>query len=140
MAILIHDPELIDWERPGKATYEVAFHHDGTWGNVLVPLTMVNGLRGAGKSVVCFGGTHGNEYEGQVAVRRLAGELEAEVLCGRVIVVAGVREAACVAGTRASPEGGRNMNRAFPGDARGTITFRIADFVTRYVFPRVDVV
>src|SRR5947209_1400716 len=128
MVELIHDHDEIDWERPGKATYEVAFHHDGTWGNVLVPLTVINGLRGQGRSVVCFGGTHGNEYEGQIAVRRLASELDPAMIAGQVILMPRLNEPACVAGTRASPLDGGNMNRAFPGDARGTITYRIADF------------
>jgi predicted deacylase len=140
MTQLIHDHEALDWERPGKASYEVAFPHDGTWGNVLAPLTVINGLNGSGRSVVCFGGTHGNEYEGQVAIRRLALELDAEALTGRVILMPRLNEPACVAGTRASPLDGGNMNRAFPGDPRGTITSRIADFVTRRIFPRVDVV
>jgi predicted deacylase len=137
---VIHDHNAIDFDRPGKQTYEVAFYHDGTWGNVLVPLTVINGRRGSGRSVACFGGTHGNEYEGQVAVRRLAQDLDPEALAGRVILMPRLNEPACVAGTRASPLDGGNMNRAFPGDPRGTITYRIADFVTRFVFPRVDVV
>ena len=40
MATVIHDHGAIDWERAGKHSYEVAFHQDGTWGNVLVPLTV----------------------------------------------------------------------------------------------------
>ena len=56
----IHHYDEIDFSRPGKSHYEVAFHHDGTWGNVLVPLTVINGLRGPGKTVACFGGTHRN--------------------------------------------------------------------------------
>jgi predicted deacylase len=136
----VHDHDALDWEAPGKATYEVAFPMDGTWGNVLVPLTVINGRHGSGKSIACFGGTHGNEYEGQVAVRRLAHDLDPEEMTGRVLLMPRLNEPACVAGTRASPLDGGNMNRAFPGDARGTITYRIADFVYRHVFPRVDVV
>ena len=94
MASIIHHHEAIDWERPGKQTVEVAFHHDGTWGNVLVPLTVINGRRGPGKAVACFGGTHGNEYEGQVAVRRLAQELDPEEMSGRVILMPRLNEPA----------------------------------------------
>lgn len=42
-------------------------------------------------------------------------------------------ERACAAHTRAAPEDGVNMNRAFPGDARGTVSKRIAHFVTHHV-------
>jgi predicted deacylase len=136
----IHHFDEIDFDRPGKSHYEVAFHHDGTWGNVLVPLTVINGLRGPGKTVACFGGTHGNEYEGQVAVWQLALDLEAEELSGCVILMPRLCTPACDAGTRESPLDGVNMNRAFPGDRRGTISYRIADFARRYVLERTDVV
>jgi predicted deacylase len=136
----IHSVDALDFDRPGKAHYEVAFHHDGTWGNVLVPLTVINGECGAGKTVACFGGTHGNEYEGQVAVWRLALELDPAELSGRVILMPRLCTPACDAGTRESPLDGVNMNRAFPGDPLGSITYRIAHFVTSQVLERADVV
>lgn len=136
----IHTFSHIDFDRPGKAHYEVAFHHDGTWGNVLVPLTVINGHRGPGKTVAVFGGTHGNEYEGQVAVWRLAQELDPEKLAGRVLLLPRFCAPACDAGTRQSPLDGVNMNRAFPGDPRGTITYRIAHFATSQILGRADVV
>jgi predicted deacylase len=136
----IHTFADIDFSRPGKAHYEVAFHHDGTWRNVLVPLTVINGLRGPGKTVACFGGTHGNEYEGQVAVWRLALEFDPEEIAGRVMLMPRLCTPACDAGTRESPLDGVNMNRAFPGDPRGSITYRIAHFVTTEVLNRADVV
>lgn len=139
-ATTIHSFSGIDFSRPGKAHYEVAFHHDGTWGNVLVPLTVIVGERGPGKMVACFGGTHGNEYEGQVAVWRLARDLAPAELAGRVILMPRLCTPACDAGTRESPLDGVNMNRAFPGNPRGSITYRIADFVTTHVLRQADVV
>lgn len=136
----IHSYSDIDFSRPGKTHYEVAFHHDGTWGNVLVPLTVINGFRGPGKTVACFGGTHGNEYEGQVAVWRLALELDPEELAGTVILMPRLATPACDAGTRESPLDGVNMNRAFPGDPNGTTSYRIAHFTREYVLQRADVV
>jgi predicted deacylase len=59
-------------------------------------------------------------------------------MTGRVILIPRLNEPACVAGTRESPLDGVNMNRAFPGDPRGTITYRIAHFVTSRIFPIVD--
>lgn len=146
----VHDFDQIDFDRPGKSMYELAFHYDGSWGNALVPLTVINGtaqngtpghdIGSHGRSVVCFGGTHGNEYEGQVAVWRLMHELDPAQLRGRVILMPRLNVPACVAGTRESPQDGVNMNRAFPGDPRGTLTRRIAHFVTTRIFPQVDVV
>jgi predicted deacylase len=135
-----HDHSQIDFDRPGKQFYEVAFHYDGTWGNALVPLVVINGTAGAGRSVACFGGTHGNEYEGQVAVWQLMHELDPAQICGQVILMPRLNTPACISGTRESRVDGANMNRAFPGDPAGTISYRIAHFVTTRVLPLVDVV
>lgn len=51
MARIIHDPADIDFDRPGKHHYEVAFTFDGTYDKVLVP------LRPAGASRRSTGGT-----------------------------------------------------------------------------------
>ena len=145
MPEVIHDPKKIDFDKPGKHHYQVAFHLDSTWGYSLLPLTVINGTRGGGAStsppaVVAFGGTHGNEYEGQVSVKRLCHDLDAAALRGRVILVPQLSPGACTANLRVSPLDGVNMNRAFPGDPGGTISYRIADFVKRYLFPQVHVV
>jgi len=72
MPQLIHNYADIDFARPGKHHYQIAFHLDGSWGYSLVPLTVINGARGTNPNgILCFGGTHGNEYEGQLALKRL---------------------------------------------------------------------
>jgi len=146
MPQVIYDPERIDFTRPGKHHYQVAFGYDGTWGFALVPLTVINGTRPAPAGapeppgVYINGGNHGNEYEGQVAVKRLAHDLEPAAMRGRVILIPQLNQPACVAGTRESPLDGVNMNRAFPGNPRGSLTYRIAHFVKTRVFPQVRVV
>lgn len=141
MTELIHNPAEIDFERPGKHHYQVAFHLDGTWGYSLVPLTVINGLRGPNANgIICFGGTHGNEYEGQLAVKRLCADLDPAQMSGRVILMPQLSESACIANSRTSPLDGVNMNRAFPGNPRGTISYRISNFVKTRVFPHGRVV
>ncbi len=136
MTTVVHNPEQIDFDRPGKHHYQVAFHLDGAWGYSLVPLTVVNGRGGHNaNTVICFGGTHGNEYEGQIAVKRLSADLDPERMAGRVILIPQLSESACVANSRVSPLDGVNMNRAFPGNPRGTISSRIANFVKTRIFP-----
>ncbi|MCC6587692.1 MAG: succinylglutamate desuccinylase/aspartoacylase family protein [Bryobacterales bacterium] len=138
---VIYNPADIDFTRPGKHHYQVAFHLDGTWGYSLVPLTVINGARGTNPNgIVCFGGTHGNEYEGQIAVKRLANDLNPGEMSGRVILIPQLSESACIANTRTSPLDGVNMNRAFPGNARGTISYRISNFVKTRIFPQVRIV
>ena len=140
MAETIFDPSRIDFDRPGRHNYEVAFPLDGDWGHVLLPLTVINGLAGKGKGVACFGGTHGDEYEGQVAARRLTLDLRAEEIEGRVLIIPRLNPPASDRRKRSSPLDGVNMNRAFPGDPKGTISYRVADFVSSCIFPQVDVV
>ena len=141
MPTLIYNPDDIDFAKPGKHHYQLAMPLDGTWGFSVVPLTVINGRGGANKNgVLCFGGTHGNEYEGQVGVKRLATDLDPAAMAGRVILMPRLSESACVANTRTSPLDGVNMNRAFPGNPRGTISSRIAHFVKTRVFPHGRVV
>lgn len=141
---VVFDPATIDFAAPGKRHYQIAFHLDGSWGYSLVPLTVINGLRPAGSpvppGVAAFGGTHGNEWEGQVAIKRLCADLDASEMSGRVILMPQLSESACAANHRFSPLDGINMNRAFPGDPRGTISRRIAHFVKTRIFPQVRVV
>src|SRR5690349_14648283 len=112
---VVHDPAEIDFALPGKRDYQVAFHLDGSWGYSLVPMTVINGLAGGSgpkpAGIAAFGGTHGNEYEGPVAIKRLCRDLEPEKMRGRVILVPQLSETACRAHTRTSPEDGVNMNR-----------------------------
>ncbi|MCC7162412.1 MAG: succinylglutamate desuccinylase/aspartoacylase family protein [Anaerolineae bacterium] len=141
MSQIIYNPAEIDFDKPGKSLYEVAFHYDGEWGYAMVPLAVINGTAGPlKKNIVAFGGTHGNEYEGQVAVWKLMHELDPNEISGRVILLPRLNQPACVAGRRDSPKDNGNMNRAFPGNPHGSITFRIADFVNTRIFPLVDVV
>jgi len=145
MQPIIFDPKLNDFDKPGKHHYQLAFGLDSSWGFSLVPITVINGLRkparaGEPEGVAAFGGTHGNEWEGQIALKRLCRELDPEEISGRVILMPQLSESACAANQRKSPLDNVNMNRAFPGNPRGTISYRIADFVTKYVFPRVRIV
>lgn len=141
---VIHNPAEIDFSRPGKHHYQIAFHLDGSWGYSLVPMTVINGTAGGSgpepAGIAAFGGTHGNEYEGPVAIKRLCHDLDAAEMRGRVILVPQLSETACRAHTRTSPEDGVNMNRAFPGNPRGTLSYRISNFVKTCIFPQVRVV
>jgi predicted deacylase len=142
---IIRSGDQIDWDAPGKRHYDLAFHLDSSWGYSLVPLTVINGLRKPSTSqempgVALFGGTHRNEWEGQIAVKRLCHDLDAEQICGRVILMPQLSASACSANSRLSPLDNVNMNRAFPGNARGTVSYRIAHFVKSCVFPFVRIV
>ena len=130
----------IDWESPGARRYSVPFTYDGTWGRMRLPLYVVCGPK-PGKTIVAIGGTHGDEYDGPVAFKNLVRDLDpATLVAGRLIVIPVLNVPAFYAARRESPIDGGNMNRAFPGNPRGTLTSRIAHFVTTEVLRRADVV
>ena len=103
------------------------------YGWVPVPMLCFNG--GEGPTVLLTAGTHGDEYEGQIVLRRIARELADTTLRGRVIMLPALNQPAVVAGRRNSPLDGGNLNRVFPGSPRGTVTEQIAHFVVKSLFP-----
>lgn len=130
----------IDWETPGARWYSVPFTYDGTWGRMRLPLYVACGPK-PGKTVVAIGGTHGDEYEGPVGFKKLIHELDpATLIEGRLIVIPVLSVPAFRAARRENPIDGVNMNRAFPGNPRGTLSSRIAHFVTTEVLRRADIV
>lgn len=140
MIIDITPAREIDWDSPGARRYSVPFTLDGTWGRVRVPLYVACAPE-PGPTIVAIGGTHGDEYEGPVGLKNLIRELDpTKLVRGRLIVIPVLNVPAFRAGRRESPLDGGNMNRAFPGDARGTITSRIARWMTDEVLSRADVV
>lgn len=111
---------------------------DSAWGAVMIPITVAR--RGDGPTALLTGGNHGDEYEGQVALRGLAAELESLPVTGRVIIVPSLNLPAAKAGKRTSPLDGGNLNRSFPGRPDGGPTGKIADYVTRHLLPLADAV
>jgi N-alpha-acetyl-L-2,4-diaminobutyrate deacetylase len=111
---------------------------DSAWGAIMIPITVVK--RGDGPTVLLTGGNHGDEYEGPVALTKLACSLKARDVRGRVIVVPFMNYPAFRAGTRTSPVDAGNLNRSFPGKPDGTVTEKIADYFHRYLLPLADYV
>lgn len=130
----------IDWDSPGARFYHIPFTHDHLWGRIRVPLYVACSPH-PGPTIVAIGGTHGDEYEGPVGLKNLINELDpGKLVSGRLIVLPTLNVPAFRAAHRDSPHDGLNMNRVFPGDEHGTITRRIAHFMTTEVLPRADVV
>jgi N-alpha-acetyl-L-2,4-diaminobutyrate deacetylase len=86
------------------------------------------------------GGNHGDEYEGPVALSKLAQRLSAEEVSGRVIIIPFMNTPAFQAGRRTSPIDKGNLNRSFPGKPDGTVTEKIADYFRRSLLPLADIV
>ena len=131
----------VDYDRPGKqqgALRVPCSTNDSGWGNLLIPITIV--ANGRGPTLLALGGTHGDEFEGPVALMKLARSLQPEQVNGRVIVIPCLNLPAVRVGTRLSPIDNVNLNRAFPGKYNDTTTGLIAHYLTNVLFPIADIV
>jgi N-alpha-acetyl-L-2,4-diaminobutyrate deacetylase len=108
------------------------------WGKVMVPIVVIK--NGAGPTALLVGGNHGGEYEGPVCLLKLARELPAEEIRGRIIILPALNLPAVMAGQRVSPTDGLDMNRSFPGRPDGTVTQVIAHYVHEVILPLCDAV
>jgi N-alpha-acetyl-L-2,4-diaminobutyrate deacetylase len=134
-------PTNVDFERGGKQFGHLAVPHsrnESAWGSLLVPIVCIR--NGEGPTILFTAGNHGDEYEGQVALHKLARELSPDDVSGRVIIMPALNLPAVRGAARISPIDGGNMNRSFPGHPRGTLTQRVAHFVTVELLPRADIV
>jgi N-alpha-acetyl-L-2,4-diaminobutyrate deacetylase len=130
----------LDFDRAGRqATYLRAplSRNTSGWGTLEIPIVMVR--NGSGPTVLLTGGVHGDEYEGQIAVSRLARELDPATVQGRVIMMPAVNIPAVLHDTRLSPVDDRDLNRCFPGDPAGTFSQMLAHFIDTVILPLVDI-
>ncbi len=111
---------------------------DSAWGSVMIPIAVLRNCNGP--TALLTGGNHGDEYEGPIALFDLARTLDVGKVSGTVIIVPAMNYPAFRAGTRTSPIDKGNMNRSYPGKPDGTVTQKIADYFTRELLPRADVV
>src|SRR5258705_5985205 len=130
----------IDLEASGKHVGRLELprsNNTSGWSHLYIPIVSIKG--GDGPTALVVGGVHGDEPEGQVAALGLARETSAGEVTGQLIVVPCASPDASRAYTRLWPSGA-NFNRSFPGSPDGSPDEQLADFFTRLLFPRADVV
>lgn len=131
----------VDFERDGVQHGFLRLPYsrdDSAWGAIMIPITVVK--NGHGPTALLTGANHGDEYEGPVALAKLAHSLRAEDVRGRVIIVPFLNYPAFRGASRTSPIDKGNLNRTFPGRPDGTVTEKIADYVARHLVPLADYV
>ena len=129
----------VDFDAQGKQTGFLRLPHSvhrSAYGWIPVPIVVLQ--NGAGPTLLLLSGTHGDEYEGQIALTRLARDLSADQIRGRVIILTMANFPSAQAGLRTSPVDGGNLNRAFPGDPAGTPTEKIAHYIETVLMPLAD--
>jgi predicted deacylase len=102
-----------------------------------VPVTVIVGAQSRPR-VAVTAAVHGDEFEGVRAVLDLMREITPEQLQGSIVLVPIANPPAFNACTRVSPLDGVNLNRIFPGSARGSFSERLADALTQQVIRQCD--
>lgn len=105
------------------------------WATHQVPIISIK--NGIGPTVLVIGGTHGDEYEGQIAAVTLARKLQVEDVIGRIIIIPCISMIAARNGNRLWDDGA-NFNRVFPGKESGAIYDKFAHFLSSELFPICD--
>jgi predicted deacylase len=130
----------IDFDREGRQSTCLRAplsRNLSAWGTIEIPIFVVK--NGKGPTVLFTGGIHGDEYEGPIAISRLAQMLDPSEIKGRVIMMPAVNIPAVLNDTRLSPVDQRDMNRCFPGEPKGTFSEMLAHFLESVVLPHADV-
>ncbi|CAD6563390.1 succinylglutamate desuccinylase/aspartoacylase family protein [Paraburkholderia sabiae] len=131
----------VDFDRDGKQTGSLRLPISSdlsAYGWIPIPVVCIR--NGNGPTAVLIAGTHGDEYEGQVALLELARSIEASTITGRILILPALNFPAVEAGRRVSPIDEGNLNRLYPGEAHGTATQMIAHYVTTVLLPMADLV
>lgn len=131
----------IDFEANGKQVDFVRLPHStdvSAYGWIPIPMACIR--NGAGPTALLVAGSHGDEYEGQIALSNLIRSLEPSDVRGRLIVLPALNSPAAAAGRRVSPLDEGNLNRSFPGKALGSPTEMIAHYVAQVLLPMADIV
>ena len=103
-----------------------------------IPVTLICGEKEGG-TVLISGGVHNAEYVGIECGTVLAKQLQPEDIKGILIMIHIVNVNGFQARTvSVSAEDGKNLNRVFPGNENGTYTDKLAYFMEKEIFSKVD--
>jgi predicted deacylase len=134
------EPFVIDGTvvRPGRRhQLELPISKLVTGTQIALPVLVVHG-RSDGPTVWVNAAIHGDEINGVETIRRVLGHLDPRRMCGTVLAVPVVNVHGFIAGDRYLPDR-RDLNRSFPGSARGSLASRIAHLLMSGVVARCSV-
>lgn len=127
----LHETE-VDAGTRERVDVPVARLTTGEW--LHLPVQVVHGAR-EGPTVWLSGAVHGDELDGVEIIRRVLARLRVPSLSGTVLAVPIVNVFGFVAENRYLPDR-RDLNRSFPGAARGSMASRLAHLVMTEVVGR----
>jgi len=110
----------------------------GVDGATNIPVIVINGAK-PGPKLALVAGSHGTEYASIIALEKLAQSVSPAALSGTLIIVPLVNLASFNQKVpHVNPVDGKNMNRAYPGNADGTQTERAAWAIGKQVVQQCD--
>ncbi|MEP5759097.1 MAG: succinylglutamate desuccinylase/aspartoacylase family protein [Litoreibacter sp.] len=129
----------IDFGQNGKQFGQLEISHSthrSAYGKIMIPVIFLR--NGDGPRALISAGVHGDEYEGQITVRKLAHDLLAEDISGSLILLPAANVLSVEDARRTSRVDGGNLNRLFPGDISGQPTEMIAYAIEHLLLAECD--
>lgn len=107
-------------------------------GEFRLPVTILHSEE-PGKTMLITAGVHAGEYVGIEAAIQLSQKLKIEKVVGTIVIIKVMNRPAFEhrKGSMGMTDG-KNLNRVFPGDSKGTEMDRLAWAVTQEIFPKID--
>lgn len=93
-----------------------------------LPVWVASG-RQPGPTGLISAGIHGDEVHAITLLHHFVQQLDLSQLTGRLLIVPVANVSGFHAGTRTVAEDGRDLNRCFPGNPKGTLSERIAHYI-----------
>lgn len=124
--------------RSTKENIRIEFHDDlGNSGHL--PISIIKGeIEGPIFTIVA--GVHGYEYPPIIATQEFLKEIKPKELKGTLIIIPIANIASFYTRTPfINPQDQKNLNNAFPGKMKGSITEQIAYFITTHIISKSDV-
>jgi predicted deacylase len=103
-----------------------------------IPIPIVSIRNGNGPTVLLLGGSHGDEFEAQVALTKLAQVMAPAQINGQLIILPMANYPAAKAGLRKSPLDDADLNRSYSESAGSGPTRQIASFIELNLLARTD--
>ena len=121
--------------QPGE---KVQGYFAGPNGENTIPLCLIHGTK-PGKTVLLTAGVHACEYPGAAAVMELCRTLEPDAVSGRLILVPMLNVSSFYDRLPFMvKEDGKNLNRMFPGDPKGSYSQQLAAQIHRELHAKAD--
>lgn len=123
---------------PGSQRHFTIELTDGRSNQTIIPLTVFHGKQ-EGPVLGITAGVHGYEYAPILAGQKLIEKINPSELTGTIILVQVANVPGFLGRTPyLNPIDRKNLNRSFPGNPVGSMTDRIADYISQKIIARCD--